>query len=1441
MVGEGHNFSKTGVLRAAFEYQDLVAVQVLIEFLRDRDSYDWIMVEAEETDFRAIDDVVACRKDGKFELTQVKFTPDPTEHRLSWRWLTDHKPKGTSLVEKWAQTVLRHKHDGTLARAILKTDRRPDDEFEECLCESHVEYDRLDPTIKRVVDEQIGSSLEAAEFFECFEFIHSQEQLDNFEEKLRSQLAYDTDSRGWAHFRDSVRYWAMRKNAPRPDGKIRHHHLVQIFSPERPTALPQDFIVPRGYSVPDEAFHRMFVEENATTDGVVVLWGPPGRGKSTYLSHCVTQLSEREDVVCIRHHYFLRLGDRTEGRFSYFAIARSLIRQLEDLGLLTRSPEMELGEAVATAASELKYMGRRLVVVVDGLDHVWREGHDLAQMEELFNRLIPLPEGVRLVVGTQKVKDQYLPRCLITHLPKNRWTELPAMSVQAVQDWLVSQRDAGRLSVEEMREEMDKPAIEELALAFHRISAGLPLHLVYSLEALLKAGDHLTPESVARLPVCPTGEIGEYYESLWVGLKAGSQRVLHLLAGLKFSPPSFGLGSCLEGEVDWWAALDEVGHLLECREASVVPFHGSLFAFLRGREEHEDVFSTLVGDVEEWLKEKASDYWRCAWLWVTQAQQGDLVGLVDGPTRQWAIDWLKSGYPVDQLIYILNQAEAAALATLNFCRLIHLRSIKIRALNARDYQTNEWGSFLETSLLLSEDKELGAVFRDNIPEFRTEELLGVVNLGPPEVRRRVIRELNRQNTISYSSEDQGNWSVYANAIMRITAREEGCAEKVIDFAERSGADGLVETYVGESVRVGNYANVFAVGMQRTGYGLDRHTFAALCIEGIGANAKEGLVAANRPLFQSLTLLKEGRQEGDIVESDVSKLFLNQEDLGLGLSIREAGHEVFFSSLAVALSGGVAEGRAKFGESGESTWLGRALRELERVAGQVGGEWLRARRWPTLREVYQFYTMTQLQPMSPQDQSRMIGIRLALQDIAVDLCLMGTKILRQSAVGKEDIQTVTKSAFWSLDAWLEAFYERPLPLHSGDGAEEVLAHVRKGLEERIVPFNERAETAIKMARFALDYGLREVSGAELEKAADCLLGYGWRKDSFVYEVIESLELLAKRDDVEAKNLFVSLAKEIEGITDYTDGDGTWYAREQFYRGIIKLFPERAPKLYSNLIARQEWYWAEKVAVMYAENLAGDSVEDRQLLETFIGPREFDVAWEMARQMDENRPSIREILGRLAGRDGPLPTEAETDDPTEEALAAMPDPNKFEPGRLDDFIEKTQEEISLVKTEPVSYWLRHWDSRGKFTEALDDLENVIGKRYNYFAVAEGLDTAFEISLEREGRSKAYFWLVRANIENKGWVRWWSDELRFKKRVRAVATEYRDKWCEFAVETSQTEGIGEIESNGITVGMSRLVYFLIEVGEVELAKACTREMTDTFRNEVSQQPLTVPAWAK
>ena len=284
----------TAITRAGYEYQDLVGIEVLIDYFRVLDLYEWIQLESDDEEFQALDDVVALRNDGSVEFVQVKFTVNPEEYLLDWDWLLGAKGKGSSMLSKWMKSFLRAKSQGRVHRARLVTNRVPSEAFAACLDGRLVNLAKVPEDIRLKVEAICGKD-GAEEFFGVFEFSGEQLDLDRYEAALRDKLVRtDTDAAGWLFLRTFVRRWAILKNDPYPDGKIRLEHLVQLITKRRPQPISQDFYVPPGYQIPSQSFDEAVRKRIAAPESpITILWATPGRGKSTYLSDPYTTPSAR--------------------------------------------------------------------------------------------------------------------------------------------------------------------------------------------------------------------------------------------------------------------------------------------------------------------------------------------------------------------------------------------------------------------------------------------------------------------------------------------------------------------------------------------------------------------------------------------------------------------------------------------------------------------------------------------------------------------------------------------------------------------------------------------------------------------------------------------------------------------------------------------------------------------------------------------------------------------------------------------------------------------------------------------------------------------------------------------------------------------------------------------------------------------------------------------
>ncbi|MGB3470852.1 MAG: AAA family ATPase [Erythrobacter sp.] len=1448
----GHNYKPTAITRVGFAYQDLVAAETLLEFYRYPNKYQWVQVEASDSSFRAVDDVVACRGDGRFELTQVKFAVDPDNSKtaLDWEWLLEKKPKGKSRLQHWAGPVTTHVESGLLASACLKTDRKPDVDFSKALKGSRVSYSRIPgPTRQRIVT-QLGSTAAAKKFFSNFDFVHSQPVLEDLEAIIWARISSDTDRAGWALFQKQLQLWATQKNWPYPDGRVRHVHLQQAFSTERAKPLPQGFNVPIDYRVPDSEFVGTFSAHVQKRDGVTVLWAPPGRGKSTFLSHFSSSL-DAEKVVCIRHHYFLSLDDRSEGRFHVQAIARSLESQLEEKILGFSVGRQSLGETIERAAQKVVADGKRLIVIIDGLDHVWREGRDREYAEELFNALIPVVPGTHLIVGTQKIAEKHLPTRLLTAAPPKGWVELPLMNREAVRGWVASQHDAGRLNLFRWPHQSEGNALAGVSDAFFDISKGLPLHLIYSFEAAARAGNEVTPDTIRALPACPTGDIRDYYASFMLQLSSRGKAILHVLAGLDFSPPPFALNNCFGVDDQSILGLAEIGHLLDFREIEVRPFHGSLFAFLQDDPDHDSIFMANSAPTLAWLEKEAPPYWREAWLWITQATRGNAKNLIEGPSREWALSFVTSGYPIDRLVNVLNHAERAAFEEFELATVARHRLLKLRALNADELQHEELAQTWYIAAAQSGDPFVPAILRADLSNLSPSLIPALVQMTDESQRaalvERAIDELNGRITQNGRDEHVSNdqHGELAKAVVAVVAAGKANAvSRVLRFARRAThPDPIVAAFAQSARLVGAADYVFEAGRGFKGVEFDRELFACLCLEGLSPASQAPLKSAKHPAIRCLALAKGDTIKGSNAGKDLSRLFAGGEGPKdrHQTDIRGIVYTNFMSALAAGLAGKPTRSWAKIPDYASKSWLADAVGAFEKLAQRIAACWANTKRWPTLGEIFSWYDGQPCYERGYDAQSRFIAVRLALIDAAFDLCLIGRGLDAAYQIDNAALSEARTSSFWLDELWLEKMTSRRVSLHDDMSAETFISTYMEELARTVTEFNERADTFGKLALAAHDHQKPHLAAQALRRSVDCLLGYGWRKDVFAGDVLTALEMMIEAGDQDAKLTLLDLAGAFHHITDYTDGSETSHIRSSYYAAIAKHHPERIAPMIDDLIRAENWRYVEDLYEELSSLPLAQTVEGAALLSTYIMPNE-----KHAVEKANLAPAIGDALRRKVGPnvehvrkvDG---YASESHEDSERSDVELPNASDYPPGKLSELIaERNLLNIYDSSRSAIREWLNYWDTKGMGAAALADLEVRLSETRLHLDIESGLDTAAEMAAKIHGRSEAFKWLVRAHIVRYGWQRYFTSNVEAEARLRLVARDYKARWKDFIRETSKPALNLRESRNGLVIGLTRLVYFLIQLGELELAKAHTEALVDTFKAEVAQQPLNNPSWA-
>jgi hypothetical protein len=222
--------TRSGARRLGDEYQDLVALDMLVEWLGHADRYDWMLVEADAAG--ALDDVVARKRDGTVVYRQSKFAVHPDQPDALWTWAAllkratgTHVQQLTSLLQDWATTLQRLSASTRSVDAALYTNREASYDIRQACRQDDgtlLDFARLPDTVREEIIAQLGSEESALLFFQHFHFLFNQPHLPDLEDGLRRRFFHlGGTHRGWLSLKAELRSWVCYRNQPPPDGYIR--------------------------------------------------------------------------------------------------------------------------------------------------------------------------------------------------------------------------------------------------------------------------------------------------------------------------------------------------------------------------------------------------------------------------------------------------------------------------------------------------------------------------------------------------------------------------------------------------------------------------------------------------------------------------------------------------------------------------------------------------------------------------------------------------------------------------------------------------------------------------------------------------------------------------------------------------------------------------------------------------------------------------------------------------------------------------------------------------------------------------------------------------------------------------------------------------------------------------------------------------------------------
>lgn len=1442
-----HDIKRTAITASGYHYQTFVGIRLLCRWLDTPSLYDWVQFESDDQEeAKGLDDIVAQRPDGLLELLQVKFTVDPyePENALSWTWLLKRKGKGTSLLEKWSGAAFAVGIE-KLGKVALVTNRRPDAEFTSQLVEKKVTLTNLPDSLRKEVEAHAGGAHRAALFFGRFEFEHSYAGYQQLERHVGSELeSRHTGSYGRLNlFRQAIS-WSTLKNSPPPDGRITLEVLRATISERQPRPLDQQFRIPVGYLPPDPDFADSFIEEAASGHwDLRILWGSPGQGKSTFLSYLCSRMTER-GIPSVRHHYFLDFHD-TSDRFSLKSVASSLIAQIQASGQLdiepTSSQPEVLREWLAACGAAQATVGKRFFVVIDGLDHVWRENGEItAPMDALFAHLLPLPGNTSLILGTQRVDVTQLPSRLNTYADKGCWVELPRMRLSAVCSWLEAQRAAGTFQLDELAEEPEQLA--DLSLAFERVSHGHPLVLTYTFLALVHSSMTLTAKRVNEHTPEPFGDAHAYYRKLWIGLSWQAKDALHLMATDEFIWPVGALRDCVDSAHK--ALEDEVGHLLAVVDAGLTAFHGSLYVFVAGQPDHLERLQELLPKVRRWLAEDAAPYLRWAWLWIYESRIGDYTALLGETTRSWAIDALTRAYPARQIYRILSAAEEIAFVAGDYEQAIRKRALKSRIDNGLSWQLDDASVLEDHALRLTQDPYPALLLASEVSQYSVEGLhqfaMLCLSVGQTkraaEVQERMRHKINdhiRSGSLRAESRDQV-LDLYLE-VAAGTGRYE--AGKVLDLVRHHGRpEDVFEAFLRQASRGSDLVPI----MTFSGLPMTLPLRRIVEVEAVRTSAwagaklhewgefgrfkKHPLSTCWRLLYLGDALVKPYPAVRQHEALNVQTGHYDEQDFSVYL------HQIFFASVGNVVLMRGAPRPDGLGAQTRRNWLSKVLGALASSADACGALFARGD-YPQFSLIYRLLDVKRPTNNDHEAWSDFRAVTKAVTRIAADLFFLGRPRSQLDHVSLREWERSQQSDLFATHHWRELFLTSHFRLLPDEVVRaEIEARERNALST-VGPFNEKATELVELCNWAASYRLSDLAERLMASAYRYGTSYGWRKDWRLPSVLDAVVEVSNFDPPAAMRLIEKLAPIYAEIDTMTEKSGA--STSDLSDVLIKLRPDAYVRFYRHLLDQSDWYEAEKAFAAFIVTVDSATPSVGSVAAFLWGA-----------ELASVKAGVNPQLDAMHARWSSSCHTASTSDDSEQSRkikeadeTAMPDFDAYPPAKLPEFAAAVRDAGGYSRSgQWFVRWFEYWQSKGRGAELLEALGTALeGDKFS--AETALLDRAFQLSLSLQGPKKAFRWLVDAHRYRHGWSEHYHGRSEAAQRIALVAKHYSKRWSEFVAMTSRQPPTRDDPAR--VIPDVALVSLLLQVVEIPRALSVLEAIVDSTVEEFEIQPLKRPQW--
>ncbi len=1436
--------NRTSPIRSGFAYQNFWGLKLCGEWLNAPEKYKWIQFETcpDEVDANKfyLDDIVCLNSEDLYHFYQVKHRQDPTN---KWTWdslLNTERGAATSLIKKWSGSLIKRLNK--TKEAVFITNGEAEEDITKYISDELIDIKRIKAEAadiyERIVAE-VGDEKNVHSIFQVLHFRFNEENLfeDELEAKVRKYF-YENLSATESGI-TNLYHEIDRECRQSQTRQLDIETLRKWCEFDSPRPLYEQFDIPSDFEFFDDYTHQSIISELQNPNGgVKVIYGKPGVGKSVYLSKLDNDLREKE-IISIKHHYHISPEDSNpQERLNAERVIEAMKSQLkshkEELGELANknSKEIPVGEFVATIAKKLNCDNKALVVIIDGLDHVLRYG----EKDELENFLkeICIPQlGVWIVVGMQIVAKPHLPQIVYDKCPEAEWIEIKGLREEAVSKLVKTNKTDLYLPDEA---EQFKHLVEKL----YSITEGNPLHLRYTLQQLKKiSGNSLvTDYSCNDLLPYSTG-IEKYYDSLWNQISDKAKELLLTVASVNFLFKEKQLIECISffttNPQDVTNGFNQISHLISKNKRDQMSvYHNSFELFLGGRPEMVQQKIVIKTNVKKWLEQSPYEYLKWAELRIIEHELGNSDQIL-AINRGWLIDAICYPCNPDQISKQMKLAARIACEKKDFEKGLQISYLHTYYLNSKDFIDEGtqliWKSALEDNVNVFEYLDFESLPSSLLPELANlADSTGNI-IVVQEVCAILIERLNRQ---------EYRQSIVPDATAALldvlpydrTHKLEKIYEYIIQFRDLDITHTLFRVYSQKLLRLGQKDKIIqllkydltdtekqAVLIECVRYGLRNKKEDPSCYfnqekklplicslyEAIRGNKKE----FSLPPLPQYDIFSERLREHDAEEHATWKKFYYDNFLmGVLYGVEGKKNEI---EEWIAKAPNYWSAKAMCCLFKASLYVCRGIQESKIDYTDLFNCWadLQVLKWSEDREAFGFQT----------------AFRNTVNTILENVILFKEYLENNQEITLADYLIITKNPpFFSKNDLISLTLEVYRPLLALDVYEKIKNEDIDVLSKTINDFPGRARDYGILSRLTRLYGDTALSCFLLKKASDNLLGYGYHKDTHLFDVLEAIKFCAQSgmDRGIINDWIRRIIPIIENVGKYTDGDETNHLPYELADLLATQDQALLFKYYYHSADKEELYHAEDLFKYVIKSLPFSNQLDIALASTAV---EKDAFLELKTLSKSNSGALAAIenIQSYLGQVDYLPEKSSS-----YTGADKPPLNysEIDPEHLLEHLKINFEnrwESNNYLTEWLNYWLKKSDKE-KVYRTLKQLINEFGIQT---ISGELLDILYPLAFEFDN-GIAFDLLCKAQVNDHGWHRYWTDKNKSEKRWFFIKEKYPKRYLEFF----QT-------STDYHVPLSRGVEYFLLFDDVSNAKAITEASIAFTESLMADTNIPLPTW--